>query len=126
MYAQRHVVDIITSTAGVGEGYTPVVTGRVLEVGYAPSTTVFTSTFDLAVVGEDSGKNILTKADIGLSAAAFCPTQPVHTQAGVALDLTTGGGAPAFGPIVVANERVKITVTSGGDSKEGSFVVVVA
>lgn len=122
MYVNKYVVDITTietgATAGTGIGYTPVVNGRILTIRYIKdSTNGFADTVDFDVTTEDSGVVVWDQDNVTASATVL-PRQTVHTTAGVA-------SATEVDCLYVANERIKIEVASGGNGKDGQFVVLV-
>jgi len=125
MYVERHQVDLTTDASGDATGYTPVVTGRIIAVAYVKDgTTPFADTVDFTITSEVTTQNIWVEENVTAS-KTVAPRQATHSTAGVA-SLYAAGGEPVEDHIVVANERVKCVVASGGDSKLGAFVVIVA
>ncbi len=114
MYVERQAVTIITDASGAGTGYTTPVTGRVLGITYAK--TDYADGVDVVVSTETTAQTILTLTDQN-SSAVFYPRSVVHGNTGSAL---TGVEA-----IPVAAERIKITVAAGGNTKTGTFYVLV-
>lgn len=121
MYAQRHVVALTTNASGAATGYTPVVNGRVLQVHYVK--TDFADGVDFAITSEATGQSIWTDTNINAS-EVVAPRQPTHGQDGSA-SLYASAGEPVEDHIVLANDRVKIVIASGGDTKTGTFHVVI-
>lgn len=121
MYAERHVVTLTTDAAGAATGYTPVVTGRVLQVHYVK--TDFADGVDFAITSEATGQGVWTESNVN-AAAVKAPRQPTHDQVGAA-SLYAAGGEPVEAPITVVNDRVKILIAQGGDTKTGTFHVVI-
>lgn len=122
MYAERHTVALTTDGDGNATGYTPVVTGRVISIRYVK--TDFADGVDVVVTAEATGEVIWDEDDVNASATR-APRQATHSVAGVAA-LYAAGGAAVNDHIVVAQDRVKIVVASGGVAKSGTFHVVVA
>jgi len=120
-YAERHAVTITTNGTGDGTGYTPVVTGKVVQITYTKNDYAVGVDFD--VTGDSSGVIIWAQDNVDAT-ATVCPRQATHTTAGVAALYAAGGSAVLDG-VYVANERVKIVVAAGGDTKVGTFHVVV-
>ena len=119
MYAERHLVTITTDASGDGEGFTPDLTGRIISVQYVkPSSGGYADGVDFAIVGEITGQDIWTQDNVNAS-ATVAPRQAIQTTAGV-------GGTSLFDYVVLARERVKITVDDGGNAATGSFYVTVA
>lgn len=121
MHAERHVVVVAVDADGDGVGYTPVVTGRVLQIHYVK--TDYADTADFAITSEATGQSLWTQANQTASAIK-APRQPTHDGLGAA-SLYASGGEPVEGYIVLANDRVKIVVDEGGVSKTGTFHVVI-
>lgn len=122
-YPTRHVVAITTATGGGGTGYTSVVHGRIASIDYALGATgsTFPSGTDVTVSLEDTGHSLWAQSNIGTSALTKRPMMPAHSAAGA--DLSTGSAA--FVPAFASTERVKVVVAQGGNTKSGSFAVVV-
>ncbi len=121
MYVERHRVSLTTAVGGGVTGYTPVVTGRILQIVY--TKTDFADGVDFAVTGETSGVNIWTEDNVNATATR-APRQATHTTAGVAA-LYAAAGQAVLDHVGIAQERVKIAVTNGGDAKTGVFDVYV-
>ena len=122
MYAERHVVTIVTDGSGDGTGYTPVVTGRLISIRYVK--TDYSNGVDVVVTAESSGQVLWDEDDVNASATRL-PRQPTHDTLGVAA-LYAAGGAAVLDHAVLAQDRVKIVVAAGGAAKTGAFHVVIA
>ena len=120
-YAERHAVSLTTDASGDATGYTPVVTGRIISIRYVK--TDFDNGVDFTITGEDSSQNIWVESNVN-AAKTVAPRQATHDTVGVA-SLYAGAGEPVEDHIVVAGERVKIVVASGGNVKAGAFHVIV-
>lgn len=121
-YAERHRVSVTTDASGDATTYTPVITGRIAAIVY--TKTDFASGVDFTITSEATGQSIWAESDVNAS-KTVAPMQPGHSQAGVALTYASGGTAVTQ-PIVVASDRVKIVVGSGGDTKTGTFDVILS
>ena len=119
-YAERHTVTVTTNASGAGTGYTPVVTGRIIAIIY--SKTDFADGVDFTITSETTGQTIWSQENVNAS-ATVAPRQATHSTAGVAA--TYDGTRAVLAAVVVANERVKISVASGGNTKTGTFYVIV-
>ncbi len=75
------------------------------------------------MTGETTGASIWTESSVNASAERL-PKQATHSTAGVAA-LYASGGTAVLDYIPIANERIKIAVTSGGDTKVGTFYITV-
>ncbi|MBX9877627.1 MAG: hypothetical protein K2Y22_04145 [Candidatus Obscuribacterales bacterium] len=124
-YAQRFTVDLVTDASGAATGYTSIpVTGKISHIRYVKDgSTPFSDGVDFAITGEESGENIWTENDVNAS-KQVAPRQATHSNAGVA-SLYAAGGTAVQDKIAIANERVKIVIASGGNTKSGRFIVVV-
>jgi hypothetical protein len=122
-YVERHTVEVTTATGGGGTGYTSVLTGQVANIIYtADGTAPYASTADFTITAESSGLGLWTESNVTAS-KTVAPHQPTHNQSGV---VQNTAGDVQSAPCFVANERVKIVIAQGGNTKTGSFVVVVA
>jgi len=123
MYAETHEVSITTNGSGAAEGFTPVVTGRVLQIRYVkPGSGGFANGVDVDVTLEDSGVVVWDEDNVDASKTVL-PRQGVHNTAGVAA--TLDGTRLMLEPVYVASERVKIAVANGGDTLTGTFHVLI-
>jgi hypothetical protein len=121
MAIKRHVVTLTTDTNGAATGYTPVVSGRVVSIRYVK--TDFTDGVDFTITAEGTGETIWTQQDVNAS-VTVAPRQPTHSTAGAAA-LYAGSGTAVNDKIVLAADRVKIIVGSGGATHTGAFHVTV-
>lgn len=119
-FAQRHIVAVTTASDGSVTSYSPVVTGKISAIHYLK--TDFADGVDFAITAEATGETLWTEANVN-SAAVRAPRQAVYSTAGVAA-LYAGGGTAVFDKIALANDRVKIAVTNGGNAKAGTFHIV--
>lgn len=120
MHVQRHVVTLTTTSGGAATGYTPNVTGRVLSIRYVK--TDFADGHDFTVTLEGSGEAIMVGTDVNAS-ASFYPRVGVTDSAGAAA--TLDGTQLARDAVYAANDRIKIVVAQGGDTKTGAYHVVI-
>lgn len=123
MYAQRHTVELTTAADGTVIGYTPVVTGKIVSISYVK--TDFANGVDFIVSGETSGLIIWDEDDVNASAVR-APRQAVHLNTSGAAALFAAGGTAILDEIVIANERIKIAVAQGGDTKTGTVHIIVS
>lgn len=121
-YAETHSVTIVTAADGTATGYTPVVTGKIINIIYTKASSGnYDDGVDIAIIAEGSGIGLWTEANVNAS-KTVSPRQPTHTQVGVA---NSTAGDVLLGDIYLTNERVKITIAEGGDTKTGTFKVIV-
>ena len=125
MFVQKYIVDIVTSADdGSATGYTPVVNGRILSIQYIKDAeTAFTDGVDFTIITETTNQTIWTQTNVDAS-ALVAPRQATHSTAGVA-SLYAAAGQAVTDFVYVSNERIKIGIASGGNSKLGRFVVQV-
>ena len=114
-YAERHSVTVTTVTA-TGEGFTPVVNGRVLSIQYVKDD--YSDGVDFTITGEETGQNLWTDTNVNAS-ETVAPMQDLHTVAGAA---TTD---PARGPVFIINERISIAIAQGGNGTSGTFHIII-
>ena len=119
-YIQRHVVTVNTDEDGDGVGYTPTVTGKVSTIRYVKDTSnAYSDGFAVTVTAEATGETILEISDVRVS-TTFAPRQDTHTREGSSLSPKA-----VLDSICLANDRIKIAVSRGGDTKTGVFHVVI-
>lgn len=119
-YAQRHVVSVTTIADGSATAYSPVVTGKLSQIRYVK--TDFADGVDFTITAEATGETIWTDTNINAS-ETVAPRQPTHDTAGAAA-VYAGGGSAVLDKIALANDRVKIVIASGGDTKTGTFHII--
>jgi len=123
MNLNTYTVPVTTDASGDAVAYTPTVNGRLINIIYTKAGTNGLDTATFAIVGETTGVSLWGEASVNAS-KTVAPAQPLHSQAGAAL-LYAAGGAAVTGPIYLVDERIKITISSGGATKSGSFLFVV-
>lgn len=119
-YVQRHVIALTTDADGDATGYTPVLSGRLSAIHYVK--TDFADGVGFTITSEATGQSLWTDTNINAS-EVVAPRQPTHGQDGSA-SLYADAGEPVEDKICLANDRVKIVVASGGNTKTGTFHVV--
>jgi len=123
MYLNRQTVDVVTAADGSATAYSAVVNGRVLSIQYVKdATTPFSDGVDFTVTGEITGTTLWSELNVNAS-KAVAPREQVHSTAGVGL--TYDGTRAVCEPVGFAEERVKIVIASGGDTKKGRFYILV-
>jgi len=122
MHAERHVVHLTTASDGSATGYTPNVTGRVLEIHYAKND--FANGVDFTITAELDGDVIATLSDVNAS-ATWRPRVQSHDAGGAEAYLDGDSNAEMLEPKTLVNDRVKIVVAAGGSVKTGAVHVIV-
>jgi len=120
MHAKQYTVALTTDADGDATGYTPAVNGRILQIRYVKDD--YAAGVDFTLTLETSGVTVWSQENVNAS-ATVCPRQAVHGTDGVAGEYANG--YPREEPVVSADERVKIVVANGGDTKSGTFYVTV-
>jgi len=123
-FIQRFTVLVTTIANGSATAYSPHFTGKISQIRYVKDgTTPYTDGVDFTITAEATGENIWTQLNVNAS-VTVAPRQPVHSTAGVAA-LYAAGGTAIQEMIAIANDRVKIVIADGGDSKIGTFFLLV-
>lgn len=121
MFAERKSVTITTDGSGDGTGYISVPHGRVMSLHYVK--TDYADGVDFTVTAEATGEAIWSQSNVNAAASVY-PRVAVHDVLGAAA-LFAAAGEAIVEPIFLANDRIKIVVASGGDTKTGEFVAVI-
>lgn len=118
-YAETHTVTIATAADGTAIGYTPVLTGKVINIIY--TKTDFATGVDFDITAENSGIVLWDEDNVDTS-KTVSPRQATHDKNGVE---QSAAGDINLGDIYLTNERVKISIAAGGNAKTGTFKVIV-
>ena len=118
-YAERHAIAVTTDASGNATAYSPVLTGKINSITYAK--TDFADGVDFTITAEATAQNLWTETNVNAS-KTVAPRQPTHGQDGTA-SLYAAGGEPVEDKIALANDRVKIAIAQGGNTKSGTFYV---
>lgn len=96
--------------------------GRILQMRYTPDgTNPLATGADLTVTLNESGVNVVTKADIGTSAFTLAPRQPVQNSTDGSAALYAAGGTAQVDFVYSGGERLKVAIAQGGSAKSGVF-----
>ncbi len=122
MYAERHSITFTTHTSdGTVTAYTPeIVNGPILAIRYVKTDLGDGSTITLT--GEDTGTAIFEITAMNAS-ATHLPRSPTTDRDGVAITYDTTNAVHEA--VVLANERIKLVISSGGNNKSGVFHIIV-
>jgi len=124
VHAERHILKLTTDADGAATGYTPPVSGRVLEIHYVkPAADGFEDGVGFTITAEATGENLWVESPVNASTVRR-PRAPTHASTGTP-SLYAALGEPVENAIALANDRVKIVIDTGGDKKSGTFHVVV-
>lgn len=121
MHAQRETIALTTDGSGDVTAYSSRhVTGRILAVIYTKDD--FADGVDFTVTTEETGQSVWAEENVNASKTVL-PRQATHSTAGVAAQYADG--YPVLEPVVAVNERIKVVVAQGGDTKSGTINVLV-
>jgi hypothetical protein len=116
-YAQRVAVTVTTIADGSATAFSPTVSGQLSQIRYVKNN--FTDGVDFTITSEATGETLWAQNDVNAS-ATVAPRQATHSTAGAA-SLFAAGGTALTDKIALANDRLKIVIASGGDTKSGTF-----
>ena len=117
MYARRLTVVVTTDSGGDGVGYADVDYGLLSQIRYEKND--FAAGVDFAITVEGTGEGLWTQSDVNASTTK-APRQATHGVDGSA-SLFASGGTAIQDKIAIAQDRIKIVVAQGGDTKTGTF-----
>lgn len=118
---RRLRVNITTDSSGNAVGYTECFKGVIERIEYAK--TDFADGVDFDITLEDSGFVLWDEDNVNAS-KTIAPRLATHTTAGAAA-LYAASGVAVLDKVVNPNERVKVSIAQGGNTKTGTFYVVV-
>lgn len=122
-FAQTESVTIATNASGDATAYTTgVFTGRVVNIIYTKDT--YDNGVDFTITTDVTGQNLWVDTNVNAS-ETVAPMQPTHDSTGAA-SLYAAAGEPVETGIYCVNERIKFVVAQGGNTKSGSFRVIIA
>lgn len=124
MAVRRFVVPITTATGGGATDYVPrigTLSGRVASVQYIPGAgaAALASTADFTITSELTGESIWAEANL-TAAKTVRPWRPVTSTSGI-----TATNAALTEGVYLKNDRVKVVIAQGGNTKQGTFRVTV-
>lgn len=124
MTIRRFVVPVTTEYPGDGEAYSPHLSGKLISFRYVKhGVTPFEDGVGFVIISENTGATLWSEEDVNTSATRR-PRAATHTTAGVAANYD-GSAHAVLDKIVLAQDRVKITVADGGDEKIGTFHITI-
>lgn len=110
-------------SAGTATVYSPYLSGYIEAIQYIkPGSGGLSDGSTMTVTAEATGEGIWAQTGVNASAKVL-PRTAEHTTAGVAA--TYDGTYPSLDRIALGRDRVKIAITSGGNSKNFSYVITV-
>lgn len=121
MTIRRFEVPVLTDGSGDAVAYSPKLSGKVHSIRYIK--TDFTDGVDFVITSDVAGETIWSESNVNASATRY-PRAPTHSTAGAA-SLYAAAGEAVNDRIAVGDDRVKIVVSSGGDTKAGTFEITI-
>lgn len=113
---------VVTAADGSATEYLGPFTGFLNRIVYTKVD--YSAGVDFTITVESTGENLYTANDQNASAVK-APRTPTHDGVGAA-SLYAAVGEPVEDRILLANDRVKIVIASGGNAKSGTFKVYVS
>jgi len=120
-YASTDTVTITTDSSEAGTGYLGPFNGKLNLIAYTKVD--YADGVDFTITSETTGQTLWTDTNINAS-ETVAPRHATHTTAGAAAVYASGGEA-VLDSILLAGERIKIVVASGGAAKSGTFRAIV-
>lgn len=119
--SQGHTCTIVVTTDANGDStdYTCYIAGHVCQIRYVK--TDFAAGVDVAITNNLTGQNIWTEANVDAT-KTVAPRQATHGEDGVPLEYTSNGET-VESHITLGDERIKVVVSNGGDTKTGTFYI---
>ena len=114
-YVETQTISVTTAAGGGATAFSTVVRGRIQQIVYTKDD--FDDAVDFTITLEDTGQNLWTESNVTASKTVN-PVTAADLESGSASVLTELGIYAAF-------ERVQIVIAQGGDTKSGSFRLIV-
>lgn len=117
-FGKRLTVAVTTESDGSATVYSdPIDHGLLSQIRYVKTDFADGSTF--TITAEATGELLWSESAVNASATR-APRQATHSTAGAAA-LYAAGGAAVNDLIAIVNDRIKIVIAGGGDTKTGTF-----
>lgn len=120
-FAQRLTVSLVTAVDGSATAFSDPVTGKISQIRYVK--TDFADGSTITMTAETTGEAIWAETNVNASATR-APRQATHTTAGAA-SLYAAAGTAVNDKIAVVNDRIKVVIASGGNTKSATFYITV-
>lgn len=122
LYPQAVKVSATTDASGNATVYSPRIAGRIWAIKY--TKTDFATGVDFTITTEDTGQTVWDEDNVDAS-KTVAPRQATHATDGTA-SLYAAGGEPVEDYILACDERIKIVIANGGDTKTGTLTIIYA
>jgi len=117
---RRVVISPVTDGIGAATAYSPRISGLVHSVTYVKrGSNGYANGVSVLATAEATGEQIWSEAAVNATATRH-PRGPTHSTAGAAA-LYAAGGAAVQDAIGLGNDRIKVVIAGGGDTKGGDF-----
>lgn len=117
---KRSIVTVTTDGSGAATAYSDVLTGKLMSINYIKDgSTPYADTVDFDLNIETTGEVVWDQDNITASVAVR-PVAAVQTYLG-ANAVFASGGEPVRDRFMLVNDRVRIVLANGGDTKSGVF-----
>lgn len=120
MTIRRHVVTVTTDENGDAEEYSPVLSGKLHAIRYVKGD--FADGVDFVITSETAGETLWSEEDVNASASRYPRAARQATDGTDSLYAAMGENVNTR--IGLADDRVKIVVSDGGDTKTGTFHII--
>ncbi len=126
MKVERYSVSVTTAADGSATAYSPTITGAISSIAYvADGVNPYAATVDFAITVEATGQGLWTQSDITASGTR-APRQVTHQQDGTDRYYTGTAANHAVADLIcLADDRVKVVLAQGGNTKTGRFIITV-
>lgn len=122
----RSTLTIVTNSSGAGSGKTKNFLGNVAAIVYTkPAADGYSDSVVILAKSVRTGLTIWSETINPNASKTVFPRTKLHDTAGAEI-LYAAGGANVYGQIPLIQDEVEITITSGGDTKSGTFEVIIA
>jgi hypothetical protein len=118
---RRYRLVVTTAADGTATAFSPRIAGKIHAIRYVK--TDFATGVDFAITADATGENIWTESNVDATTDRY-PRAPTHSQAGAAA-LYAAGGAAVLSPIAIASDKIKIVIAQGGNTKTGTFHILI-
>jgi hypothetical protein len=117
-FARRLSVAVTTASDGSATALSePIDYGLLSQIRYVKTDFADNSTF--LITSEATGETLWSESNVNASATR-APRQPTHSTLGAA-SLYAAAGQAVNDKIAIANDRIKIVISAGGNAKSGTF-----
>lgn len=110
-------VTVTTNASGVADVDTDVVSGQLSRIAYVKNN--YDAGVDFTITLKSTGENVWVESNVNATASRL-PRLPTHDTVGAA-SLFAAAGEPVEDKMAVHDDRFRIQIAQGGDTKSGTF-----